>query len=149
MLRSCRSTVPPPPSTPSRSHLLGLSADRSASLSPFSLDASHEAGAACSLLPSQTTCPHKLRTRSLPLASTRRIRQTNVVALCAQRGQPPLQTRACSMDFSRADLYSRQQGWSRVFRPRQDQLPLPPRPKDVDRYHAKRYVRYRRGALIL
>ncbi|GAA5966966.1 hypothetical protein JCM8115_003769 [Rhodotorula mucilaginosa] len=30
-------------------------------------------------------------------------------------------------------------GWSRVFRPRQDQLPLPPRPKDVDRYHAKRF----------
>ncbi|TKA51080.1 hypothetical protein B0A53_05866 [Rhodotorula sp. CCFEE 5036] len=32
-------------------------------------------------------------------------------------------------------------GWSSVFRSRKDQLPLPPRPKDVDGYHAKLYIK--------
>ncbi|KAG0664959.1 hypothetical protein C6P46_000585 [Rhodotorula mucilaginosa] len=32
-------------------------------------------------------------------------------------------------------------GWPSVFRSRKDQLPLPPRPKDVDGYHAKLYIK--------
>ncbi|KWU42550.1 hypothetical protein RHOSPDRAFT_26898 [Rhodotorula sp. JG-1b] len=73
--------------------------------------------------------PNGTLRRSLPPASTRRIGGTNVVALCAQRGRPPLQTHA------------EQQGWSSVFRSRKDELPLPPRPKDVDHHHAKLYTR--------